>query len=138
MARGALAEASEAADEGSFGPSLSADGRIVAFTTRATTYPDPDTFVYVHDRDTGAVEPVPEAAGYPVLSDDGRFVAFVWERRVYAYDRRTGERAALAPEPLGADDTQHEPYLSGDGCWATYLFSQGPVTQVWVARNPLR
>src|SRR4029079_18630653 len=66
-----------------FEPSLSADGRRVAFTTRG----DQDTGVYVYDLDTGATTlasrasgtagaPAQGASGHPSISADGRRVAF--------------------------------------------------------------
>jgi Tol biopolymer transport system component len=66
-----------------FEPSLSADGRRVAFTTRG----DQDTGVYVYDLDTGAMTlasrasgaagaPAQGASGHPSISADGRRVAF--------------------------------------------------------------
>jgi Tol biopolymer transport system component len=66
-----------------FEPSLSADGRRVAFTTRG----EQDTGVYVYDLGTGATTlvsrasgaagaPAQGASGHPSISADGRRVAF--------------------------------------------------------------
>ena len=66
-----------------FEPSLSADGRRVAFTTRG----EQDTGVYVYDVDSGettlvsrasgaAGAPAQGASGHPSISADGRRVAF--------------------------------------------------------------
>ncbi|HEX8684036.1 MAG TPA: hypothetical protein VF707_17075 [Ardenticatenaceae bacterium] len=81
-------------NKGSFGPSLSADGRYVAFFSEATTLVSGDTNeehdVFVHDRDTRETTRVSVASdgsqadggptfnGYehPVISGDGRYVAF--------------------------------------------------------------
>jgi hypothetical protein len=80
----------------SYGPSMSADGRYVVFTSQSTnlvadddTKAEPDGFVapdaFVHDRDTGTTERVSVdgsgtgANGWSYgtfVSDDGRYVAF--------------------------------------------------------------
>jgi Tol biopolymer transport system component len=76
------------ADADSFEPAVSADGRIVAFTSRAANLVAGDTNgeadVFVVDRTTGRVlrassDPAGRAAGgsLPGLSGDGRVVAFV-------------------------------------------------------------
>jgi Tol biopolymer transport system component len=69
-------------------PSISADGRFVAFQTEAAFDPEDrngKTDVYVHDLQTGATDRVSTAPGgadgnggsySPSLSGDGRFVAF--------------------------------------------------------------
>ncbi len=74
---------------GSSAPSISADGRFVAFGSDATNLVASDTNnrddIFVHDRQTGATTRVSvdsggnEALGYsdsPAISADGRFVAF--------------------------------------------------------------
>src|SRR5439155_16392167 len=74
---------------GSSLPSISADGRFVAFWSAATNLVPGDTNaafdVFIHDRQTGATERVSvDIAGNPgnydsfapALSADGRFVAF--------------------------------------------------------------
>ncbi|MCC5952671.1 MAG: S-layer homology domain-containing protein [Acidimicrobiia bacterium] len=73
----------------SFNPAISADGRIVAFESYATTLVPDDTNdvvdVFVHDRQTGVTErvsvdsegdEVDEPSTNPAISGDGRFVAF--------------------------------------------------------------
>ncbi len=80
--------------DGSRGPSISADGRYVAFESEATNLVPNDTNrgwdIFVHDRTTGATERVSLATGgaqanvpgedlgsnTPSISGDGRFVAF--------------------------------------------------------------
>jgi Tol biopolymer transport system component len=72
-------------------PSISADGRFVAFYSDAANLVTGDSngvrHVFVHDRDTGATTRVSvasdgtegdtlAAAGFPTISPDGRFVAF--------------------------------------------------------------
>lgn len=52
----------EAGDEGSGGPSISSNGRVVAFTTQATVYPDPDDELCIRiidtEEDGEACEPI--------------------------------------------------------------------------------
>src|SRR5439155_460298 len=76
-------------NERSFNPSISADGRFVAFESFASNLVSGDTNsgddVFVHDRLTGATERVSVASdatqgnggsGGASISADGRFVAF--------------------------------------------------------------
>lgn len=76
-------------DESSIDPSISADGRLVAFWSAATNIVDDDTNgkndVFVHDRVTGTTVRASEASlgveanggsTDPVISSNGRFVAF--------------------------------------------------------------
>ena len=78
------------ADRPSSAPSISADGRFVAFTSRATNLTlgdtSPNEDVFVRDRHLGTTETVSvgpngvHARGHshaPSISKDGRFVAFV-------------------------------------------------------------
>jgi Tol biopolymer transport system component len=77
------------ANEGSFHPAISGDGRFVAFYSWATNLVAADTNgaidIFVHDRDTGQTSRASVATGgvqanadsnYPTISDDGRFVLF--------------------------------------------------------------
>src|SRR5207244_3779910 len=70
-------------------PSISADGRFVAFFSSATNLVAGDTNgspdVFVHDRQTGVTERVSvdstgtqgnSVSAFPAISADGRFVAF--------------------------------------------------------------
>jgi hypothetical protein len=87
------------------GPSLSADGRVVAFMSDATNLIPGDTNgdrdIFVHDRETGLTERVNVASdgaqgndfSYdPAISADGRFVAF----DSYAYNLVFGDTNAQA------------------------------------------
>jgi PKD repeat protein len=135
---------------GSRSPSLSADGRFVAFTSRADNLVEgdtngwPDTFV--HDRQTGVTERVSvsstgeEADGrsggaVPTLSADGRFVAFVAAasnlvpggfslEQVYVRDRVAGttELVSVARDgtPGGGNGDSGEPSISADGRFVSF------------------
>ena len=106
-------------------PSISADGRFVAFDSEASTLVPGDTNargdVFVHDRLTGQTTRVSvasdgtqanEGSGLPAISADGRFVAFVSGASnlvpgdtnalvdVFLHDRLTGQttRVSVASE----------------------------------------
>src|SRR5690554_197008 len=96
-------------------PSLSADGRYVAFSSHATNFVPDDSNrrsdVFVHDRDTGTTTRVSVASDgtegdddsrTPAISADGRYVAFTSSAAnlvpddtngatdVFVHDRDTG------------------------------------------------
>ncbi|MBA2448749.1 MAG: PD40 domain-containing protein [Chloroflexi bacterium] len=145
---GALERVSVAADgaEGiadSVAPSISADGRFVAFGSFAANLVPGDTNdvpdVFVKDRLTGAVERVSLTADgaqgdgdsfwNPHISGDGRFVAFWSEASnlvpgdtngvpdVFVKDRQTGalERISLADQGAEGNGASYNPTLSADG-----------------------
>lgn len=112
-------------DGSSYEPSVSADGRFVAFTSSSSNLvpgdDDHNANVFVRDRRTGAIDKLPdrsfqgEAAvrlqSDPSISADGRFVAFTsWDEStnpdIHVVDRRTrkvglvggGEHAAISPD----------------------------------------
>ena len=101
-------------NEVSWGPSISADGRYVAFNSKASNLVSGDTNgeqdVFIHDRQTGQTERVSVASDgtqgngvsyHPAISADGCHVAFVsWasnlvigdangEEDVFVHDRET-------------------------------------------------
>ncbi len=126
-----------------FEPAISADGRWVAFASRASNLVAGDTNahddVFVHDLESGTTERV--SVGWngsqsnhdsedPVTSADGRFVAFVSRasnlaqgdtngvRDVFVYDRVAGvtERANLGPGGSQANGpTQNPPRIAAGG-----------------------
>ncbi|MEI5098386.1 hypothetical protein RB200_06595 [Streptomyces sp. PmtG] len=128
-------------------PSLSADGRTVAFLARDN---DPSTWgppaVYVRDSRARRTERVSDTAtpgsGHealqPSLSADGTKVAYRWRRNatpdkdwgdVYVYDRATGgtTQADATHDGSPADHASKNPLLSADGStvvfesWATNM-----------------
>jgi hypothetical protein len=134
------------ADDISASPSISADGRFVAFCSLADNLVPGDTNgdwdVFVRDRARGTTERVSvasdgrEANGtclWPAISPDGRFVAFTsWADNLVPGDtdrreeilvrdrlRRTTVRlgaAAWAPSALGPRDRD----VSADGRWIAF------------------
>ena len=142
----------------SYNPSISADGRFVAFESEATNLVSGDTNnfqdIFVHDRQTGQTTRVSvasdgtQANGHsyaPSISADGRYVAFAslasnlvsgdtngaWD--VFVHDRQTGETTRVS---VASDGTQaigfffgSSPSISADGryvafdSWATNLVS---------------
>jgi Tol biopolymer transport system component len=130
------------ADFDNLRPSISADGRFVAFDSDAANLAWGDTNdafdVFVKDRQTDLLTRVSvddagaEANGdsvRPALSPDGRFVAFYSEAPnlvsgdtngatdVFVHDRRSGatKRVSLAPGGGEANGDSVRPALSADG-----------------------
>lgn len=124
-------------------PSISADGRYVAFFSQgsfAPEYPATGKFeVYVHDRQTGKTELISKSptgersnawSRFPVLSADGRFVVYYSNasnivpeagpgRKLFIHDRATGVTEQVNMPPVGM-------YLGGDNM---YMFG-GPQVAV--------
>ncbi len=129
-------------DGGSDAPAISADGRFVAFESKARNLVPRDfnrrQDVFVHDLQTGATERVSvDSAGNqasgptdaPAISADGRFVAFQaghanlvpgdTNRRqdVFVHDRQTGITEQVSLDGAGYQGNDHSglPSISGDG-----------------------
>ncbi|MEW6747924.1 MAG: calcium-binding protein [Planctomycetota bacterium] len=127
---------------GGYSPSISADGRCVAFSSEATNLVPDDRNgyedVFVHDRSTGETTRVSvdsagnEAIGaswYPSISGDGRYVAFMgsatnlvlgdtnYEFDIFVHDRSTGETTRVSVTSGGqeGDIASFNPAISGDG-----------------------
>jgi hypothetical protein len=114
-------------DCGNSGPSVSDDGRYVAFSTCATNMTIPNeteisTDVFVKDRQTGAVRRVGSEGGGSAISGNGRYVAFVSSSTtlvpgytdsnpdVYRWDAQTGTIIQVSVGPGAEDDNG---YTSG-------------------------
>ncbi|MDP9386901.1 MAG: Ig-like domain-containing protein [Actinomycetota bacterium] len=140
----------EATGGESLRPSLSADGRLVAFDSQASNLVAGDTNgsfdVFAHDRQSGATTRVSVSgtgaagnggSGTADLSDDGRYVAFSSvatnlvandvnsARDVFVHDRATGSttRANLdsaGNQAFGTRRGSDNPALSGDGRFAAF------------------
>jgi len=134
-------------DGPSFGAPISADGRFVAFESRATNLVPNDTNarsdVFLRDRETNTVRRVSVASDgtegnsnsmSPSISDDGRFVAFDsyasnlvpndansnWD--VFVHDRETGmvERVSVASDGTEGDNGSGEASISPDGQFVAF------------------
>jgi Tol biopolymer transport system component len=144
------------ANNPSYGPSISADGRFIAFWSEAynlvpgDTNGDPD--VFVHDRETGTTERVSVGTGgiqgnqgsaEPSISGDGRYVVFGsvstnlvpgdtnGEYDAFVHDRLNGttERVNISSSGAEANDGVLEFEISADGrfvVFATRAFNLVP------------
>ena len=128
-------------------PSISANGRYVAFQAGATNLVDGDTNdardIFVHDRQTGETARVSvdsdgmQADGYswdPSISGDGRYVAFEswatnlvdgdtndnWD--IFVHDRQTGqtERVSVDSEGAQGNSGSFDPSISADGRYVAF------------------
>jgi Tol biopolymer transport system component len=128
-------------DDESLYPSISGDGRYVAFWSRAANLVAGDgngeADVFVHDRQTGTTDRVSVSSlgaegdygsYYPSISDDGRYVAFhssannlvAGDSRfmdVFVHDRQTGTTERVSVSSLGAeaDGSSYAASISADG-----------------------
>ncbi len=133
-------------------PTISADGRFVAFPSDATNLVPGDkngtTDVFVHDRLTGATERVSvssagrESDGFsegPAISADGRFVAFhsdasnlvpganpfLFTDQVYVRDQLSGTTEIVSVNGAGqaGNSLSFRPDISPDGRFVVYSSS---------------
>ena len=145
--RVSIASNGSQADGDSEAPSISSDGRIVAFISDATNLVSGDTNgaqdVFVHDLDTGITERVSVASAGTQANDDvftlnlsanGRFVAFgsyatnliVGDTNalidVFVHDRDTGttERVSVATAGTQANGESFSPAISSDGRFVAF------------------
>jgi len=130
-------------------PSISGDGRYVAFYSHSNLVSGEDTNfafdVFVHDRQTGATERVSEdGAGVegngdsfaPSISADGRYVAFAsfstsllpgdtngGAGDVFVHDRLTGAKERVSVDSAGAQGNgdSRAPAMSTDGRFVAFL-----------------
>ena len=128
-------------------PTVSGDGRFVAFSSRATNLVPGDANgvddVFVRDRRTGTTERVSvssqETEGnsdsfLPVISADGRFVAFVsiasnlvagdsnGTNDIFVRDRRLGttQRVSITSDGREANSGSGYPAISGNGRYVAF------------------
>ena len=138
-----LASVSSSGEQGnmdSWYPSISADGRFVAFRSSANNFVGGDTNnypdVFVHDRQTGQTERVSVSSSgeqlfldnqYPSISADGRFVAFdgnpyYVDPQVYVHDRQTGQTTLVSVSSSGGQGNGGSvvPSISADGRFVAF------------------
>ncbi len=140
--RVSISSSGDQGDSYSTYPSISADGRFVAFTSYALNFGGGSTYgisdVFVHDRQTGVTQNVSFPGGLAApdgnsdsasISADGRFVAFASAadnlvpdgssfRDIFVYDRQTGLREIVT---VGANANSAWPSISGDGRFVAFL-----------------
>src|SRR5262245_34931582 len=138
----------------SFEPSISADGRFVAFVSVASNLVPGDTNgwadIFVRDRESGTTERVSldsrgaqgnDGSGGPSISADGRFVAFGsfasnFARRdktqdwdAFVRDRLTGVTLRASVDPSGRERVDHGydrliwPHISSSGRFVVFVSS---------------
>ncbi|HYC22051.1 MAG TPA: DUF4215 domain-containing protein, partial [Candidatus Bathyarchaeia archaeon] len=127
------------ANDDCLNPAMSADGRFVAFESRATNLIANDTNgvldVFVHDRTTGVTERVSVDSGgversaisrNAAISDDGRYVAFDGTNPnrtdVYVHDRTTGATALMSATSTGGSGNGNSGLaaISSDGRYVAF------------------
>jgi hypothetical protein len=144
--RVSLASDGTQANSGSFAASISANGRYVAFESRASNLVVGDTNeaedIFVHDHQTGETNRVSLASDgtqtnsssfNASISADGRYVAFEsWAGNlvagetnglnIFVHDRQTGETShvslASSSNPLNSNSST--PVISADGRYVTF------------------
>ncbi len=145
--RVSVSSTGEQANFGGSGPSISSDGRYVAFETFATNLVPEDTIlgytdIYVHDRSTGRTElvswdftggPGEGHSHVPSISGDGRYIAFdslaalvagdtngVYD--VYLRDVVLGTTTLVSVDSAGnsANDDSIDAHLSADGKFLSF------------------
>ena len=119
-----VSSAEAQSDADSYTPSISADGRFVAFYCSASNLGAATSGYYVRDRQAGETSFVARAdyGAVPSISDDGRYVGFATAHviapdadapsRVYVYDRQTATF-----DHVGAG---RDAQLSGDGAFVVF------------------
>ncbi len=138
------------ANGSSFAPSLSRDGRFVAFSSDARNLVPGDgnlaSDAFAHDRDThtttrlsvgpGGVEGDSDSS-YPIISADGRFATFDSqatnlvsgdtnnEGDVFVATLATGavERVSVGPNGVQGNRVSSSPWVSGDGRFVAFTSS---------------
>lgn len=157
VARVSVNSDGEQADRGATEPSISGDGRYVTFSSDSgnlmSTPTEDFTYVYVHDRMTGATSVVSFKDGFPmygtaegsVISADGRYILFSYDDRgdsmptrwLYVHDRVAVN--TLPPVVSGNGDGSENPILptiSGDG--RMIAFASGSSSMVAGDTNGMR
>ncbi len=137
-------------NEGSYAPSISADGRYVVFYSFASNLVPNDknraSDIFVHERETGKTTRVSVASDgtesnygshSPSISVDGRYVAFDSYASnlvpgdtnltddIFVYDRQTGKttRVSVASDGTQSTDGSYWPLISADGRYVTFYSS---------------
>ena len=136
------------ADGGSYYPSISNDGRYIAFNSDAPDLVSGDTNgfidIFVRDRQTGTTTRVSIGPGgqqannnsdsYTAISGDGRYIAFNSDATnlvdgdgnavsdVFVHDRQTGitERVSVNSDEVPGNAVSQDPAISTDGRFVSF------------------
>jgi Tol biopolymer transport system component len=147
-ARISISSGGAQANDGSYFPAISADGRFVAFDSDATNLVGGDTNgvtdIFVRDRQTGLTSRVSVRSdgaqgndvsdSYLSMSADGRFIAFNSDATnlaaedtnsasdIFVHDRQTGvtERISLDSAEAQANGGSFDPSMSADGRYVAF------------------
>jgi Tol biopolymer transport system component len=94
----------------SFNPSISPDGRYVAFESGATNLaadvPTTSHNVFLHDRQTGQTSFI-GSGGNPRITADARYVIYTTSSGLAAYDRQNATTTALGWGSSASDDLRY-------------------------------
>jgi Tol biopolymer transport system component len=149
--RASVSSTGSQGDAASGEPSLSADGRFVAFASGASNLVPADTNglqdIFVHDVVTGETvrasvgssgEQKMMLASQPSLSADGTSVSFTWAlpgAAVHVHHLETGQ-TKLASFPANSVQTFGNSTISGDGLTVSYELDcdELPCNFVWVSK----
>jgi Tol biopolymer transport system component len=131
----------------SYYPAISADGRYVAFDSKATNLVSGDTNgyddIFVHDTQSGTTTRVSlatdgtegnDASRFPAISADGRYVAFTsvasnlvsgdtnGSRDIFVHDTQSGTttRVSLATNGTEGNSASYSPAISADGRYVVF------------------
>jgi Tol biopolymer transport system component len=146
--RVSVASNSTQGNDNSFGPSISADGRYVAFRSNATNIVSGDTNgifdVFVHDRQTGQTSRVSVASDgtqadafgsyFSSISANGRYIAFESEasnlvnsdtngwQDIFVHDRQTGQTSRVSVASNGTQGNKGAawPSISAEGRYVAF------------------
>jgi len=109
--------------DASSSPSVSSDGRYVAFESDALLVPDDSEFtpdVFIRDRQASLTSRA-NVAGHPALSPSisaiGQYIAYAEQGDIYVLDQATGARRLVSVSSTGvrADNASSDPSISADG-----------------------
>jgi Tol biopolymer transport system component len=146
--RVSVSSAGAQADNGSYYPAISGDGKFIAFMSDATNLVNGDTNgvsdIFLRDVQAGTTSPVSvSSSGVPAnaasdsrvaISEDGRFIAFASEATnlvtgdtngvadLFVHDRQTGEteRVSLDSGEAQANGESANPSISADGRFVAF------------------
>ena len=130
--RVSVSSAREEANNQSYAPAISGDGRYVTFVSKASNLiPNDSNFsgLFIHDRLTGITERVltaPAAKGDYSITPDARYIAYTGlsngKYAINVYDRQRGvnEQISVPLRGRSLDGDSTNPVISADGRFVAY------------------